>query len=61
METGEPCTFVYRPMPDSKLPEQAIKFDSVLDAWHFAKDLQEFLYKKGIKHILRTNKLERKK
>lgn len=61
MERGEPMTFIYRPMPNSKLQEQAIKFDDVWDAYIFSKELYVECRRKGLDHLKAVNKKELKR
>lgn len=60
MESGDPIQFIYRPLPDSKTPDQTIRFDSLLDAWDFADNLQKICIKRGVKKILKQNRAERR-
>ncbi len=59
MESGAPIQFVYRPLPDSKTPDQTIRFDSLLDAWDFAGNLQRECIRRGVKKIQKQNRAER--
>lgn len=61
MIRGDPIMYVYRPLPDSKTPEQTIRFDDLIDAWDFADNLMKECKKRGIMKILKTNRAERRK
>lgn len=60
MERGEPMQFVYRPMPNSKLPDQTIKFDDVWDAYVFAESLLKECRRRGLDHLKKVNRDELK-
>lgn len=47
-------------MPNSKLPEQTIKFDDLWDAYVFSMELLKECRRRGLEHIKKVNRDELK-